>query len=195
MIFFDITMDKILKQFGKNKIEDAVKISNSFSETTSNLGLDPKNSNIKKNVERSVKRLKLSTEHFDSIQRLKNRLYKEKLKERKCELCGQDENWKGKKMSLILDHINGIHNDNRLENLRIVCPNCNATLDTHCGKNTKEKIKKIRSEERLSQRKVIRPSFSDLENDVNLLGLEGTGRKYGVTGNAVKKWIKNYQKI
>ena len=34
----------------------------------------------------------------------------------------------------ILDHINGVSNDNRLENLRIVCPNCAATLDTHCGR-------------------------------------------------------------
>lgn len=65
---------------------------------------------------------------------LKERLYKEGLKERKCEFCGQDENWNGKHMSLILDHINGIYNDNRLENLRIVCPNCNATLETHWKK-------------------------------------------------------------
>jgi len=63
---------------------------------------------------------------------LKNKLYKEGLKERICELCGQDENWKGNKISLILDHINGINNDNRIENLRIVCPNCNAGLKTHC---------------------------------------------------------------
>lgn len=69
---------------------------------------------------------------------LKKRLYKEGLKKRKCELCDQGEEWKGKKMSLILDHINGINNDNRIENLRIVCPNCNATLDTHCGKNKKK---------------------------------------------------------
>lgn len=66
---------------------------------------------------------------------LKKRLYQEKLKYPICELCGQDENWLGKIMALILDHINGINNDNRIENLRIVCPNCNATLDTHCGKN------------------------------------------------------------
>jgi hypothetical protein len=38
-------------------------------------------------------------------------------------------------MALILDHINGIGNDHRMDNLRIVCPNCAATLDTHCGRN------------------------------------------------------------
>jgi hypothetical protein len=37
-------------------------------------------------------------------------------------------------MSLILDHISGVGDDNRLENLQIVCPNCAATLDTHCGR-------------------------------------------------------------
>lgn len=70
---------------------------------------------------------------------LKDRLYKEKLKKRKCEKCGQGETWKGKKMSLILDHINGVHNDNRIENLRMLCPNCNSTLETHAGKNKKNK--------------------------------------------------------
>jgi hypothetical protein len=73
---------------------------------------------------------------------LKEKLYKEGLKERKCELCGQDEEWKGKHMSLILDHKNGVNNDNRLENLRIVCPNCNATLDTHCRGNKKNMTKR-----------------------------------------------------
>ncbi len=48
-----------------------------------------------------------------------------------------DDNWRGSKLSLILDHINGISNDNRLENLRFVCPNCNATLKTYCRGNTK----------------------------------------------------------
>jgi hypothetical protein len=70
---------------------------------------------------------------------LKKRLYKEGLKERCCEMpgCNQGELWMGKKISLILDHINGVYNDNRIENLRIVCPNCNAALPTHAGKNNK----------------------------------------------------------
>jgi len=70
---------------------------------------------------------------------LKERLFKEGLKKRECELCGQDEFWFGSKMALILDHINGVNNDNRFKNLRIVCPNCNATLPTHC---TGKRIKK-----------------------------------------------------
>ena len=74
---------------------------------------------------------------------IKDRLYKDGIKDRKCEICGQGEIWMDKKMSLILDHINGINDDNRLENLRIVCPNCNATLDTHSGKNIKNKLKLI----------------------------------------------------
>jgi hypothetical protein len=39
--------------------------------------------------------------------------------------------------SLLLDHINGVPTDNRLVNLRIVCPNCAATLDTHCGRKNR----------------------------------------------------------
>lgn len=66
---------------------------------------------------------------------LKRRLYAEGLKERRCERCGQTEVWCGRRMALILDHVNGVRDDNRLENLQIVCPNCAATLSTHCGRN------------------------------------------------------------
>ena len=76
--------------------------------------------------------------------KLKERLYKEGLKEKKCEKCGLNENWNGEHMSLILDHINGINNDNRIVNLQIVCPNCNATLPTHCRGNLEKRKKKSR---------------------------------------------------
>jgi hypothetical protein len=154
-----------------------------------------------------------------SITNLKYRLYKEGLKNRECELCGQGEEWKGKHMSLIIDHINGINNDNRLENLRIVCPNCNATLDTHCkGSNSyrdkyykKLNLKDVKKQKnycncgikinsssvfcqkcsQLNQRKVERPELDILLKDVSELGYSGTGRKYGVSDNSIRKWIKN----
>lgn len=144
-----------------------------------------------------------------SSNHLKGRLYDEGLKERKCELCGQDEEWNGKHMSLILDHINGINNDNRPENLRIVCPNCNATLDTHCRgfsklnnmklKNDKkseqfEKNKILNKNRYMSSRIVKRPTYDVLQKEISEMGREAIGRKYGVTGNAIKKWVNTYEK-
>ena len=52
-----------------------------------------------------------------------------------CSICGQPPIWKDKPLTLILDHINGKNKDDRLENLRWVCPNCNQQLDTTNGKN------------------------------------------------------------
>jgi hypothetical protein len=75
-----------------------------------------------------------------SRKNLKNRLFKEKLLLPICCLCGQNENWNGMKISLVLDHINGVYNDNRIENLRIVCPNCNAGLETFAGRNKSKNI-------------------------------------------------------
>ena len=68
---------------------------------------------------------------------LKRRLYEAGLKDRRCELCGQGEKWKGRRISLIIDHINGVRDDHRLENLRIICPNCAAGLETHCGRKNR----------------------------------------------------------
>jgi hypothetical protein len=68
---------------------------------------------------------------------LKRRLYETGLEQRAVELCCQGEEWRGRRMALILDHVNGVRDDHRLANLRIVCPNCNATLPTHAGRGTR----------------------------------------------------------
>ena len=52
-------------------------------------------------------------------------------------LCGIGPEWQGKPMPLILDHINGINNDNRLDNLRFVCSNCDSQLPTYKSRNRK----------------------------------------------------------
>lgn len=135
---------------------------------------------------------------------VKRRLFSEAYKEKKCEMCGVDENWHGRKMSLILDHINGINNDNRLENLRILCPNCNATLDTHCGKKvpTVEEVKERRKiwkekliKRSIENRMVKRPPYGFLVKEIEKNGFSAAGRKYGVSDNAIRKWVKFYKKI
>lgn len=136
----------------------------------------------------------ISGSTYTSSNHLKDRLYDENLKERKCELCGQDENWNNMKISLILDHVNGINNDNRIENLRIVCPNCNAGLSTHGGKNITHKSTKRCNKKTISQRKVKRPPYEQLKKEIEETSYCAVGRKYGVSDNAIRKWIKFYEK-
>jgi hypothetical protein len=124
---------------------------------------------------------------------------------------------------LILDHINGIRNDNRLENLRIVCPNCAATLDTHCGRKNrvlhiprdcvrcgKEFMPRSVKQRHCSRecgirwdrtgvprpgaRKVHRPPREQLIREVDELGYLAVGRKYGVSDNAIRKWLREYER-
>lgn len=82
---------------------------------------------------------------YTQTSRLKKRLLEKELLKEKCYICDSEPVWLGKKLVLILDHINGKNDDNRLENLRLLCPNCNSQQDTFCGKNKKNKFKEIDS--------------------------------------------------
>ena len=65
---------------------------------------------------------------------LKEKLLREGIKERKCEICGGVE-WLGQPIPLELDHIDGNHYNNDFTNLRIICPNCHSLTPTNAGKN------------------------------------------------------------
>lgn len=162
---------------------------------------------------------------------LKARLFREGVKKRRCELCGQGERWRGRRMSLILDHINGDGTDHRLENLQIVCPNCAATLDTHCGRNLPRErscvgcgavfaprtiqqrycsfrcFTAIRSRDAGSpspsstigipqpeRRKAVRPPYEQLLREIEATSFLAVGRKYGVSDNAIRKWVRWYER-
>lgn len=71
-------------------------------------------------------------------QSLLKRLQKLNLLETHCRYCKMEPVWNNKPLVLHLDHINGNSSDNRLENLRPLCPNCHSQTETFCGKNTKK---------------------------------------------------------
>jgi 5-methylcytosine-specific restriction endonuclease McrA len=71
---------------------------------------------------------------YTTIWRLKRRLLREGILQYKCYLCGLTE-WNGKPITLQLDHINGMHLDHRIENLRLLCPNCHSQTATFAGLN------------------------------------------------------------
>ena len=68
-----------------------------------------------------------------------NRLFKSGLKEKKCEICGLTE-WMNKPISLQLHHNDGNRNNNSLDNLKVLCPNCHSQTDSYAGKNTNKYV-------------------------------------------------------
>jgi DNA-binding CsgD family transcriptional regulator len=67
---------------------------------------------------------------------LKRRLINEGLKENRCESCGISK-WRGKPLPMQLHHLNGDGNDNRLENLQLLCANCHSQTDNWGGRAMK----------------------------------------------------------
>ena len=135
--------------------------------------------------------------------------------EYKCSICGQEPFWNGKELTLTLDHINGDNSDDRLENLRRFCPNCDRQLDTFCSKNTNYDIRKNKKIityckncgieisqgstycnkcRGLLDRIIERPDVNQLKQI--LLDYKGNfsavGKLFSVSDNTIRKWCKSY---
>lgn len=152
---------------------------------------------------------KIDKEKLFSINSKHNRnvvrktIIRENLLEYKCKICGISE-WNGKKLSLELDHINGVNNDNRLENLRFLCPNCHSQTSTYGSKNKdisiisynideelKEKVKqsyeRLRNIKKVVKDLDIKPKI--VKEIINELGLNRPNLKF------VIRYDKNYNEI
>lgn len=93
--------------------------------------------------------------------KLKERLVQEGIKEYKCEVCGLFE-WQGKLISLQLHHLNGIHNDNRLSNLQLLCPNCHSQTENFGTKGKGLIIKRKCDNLPIEDKKKIMQTVSEL---------------------------------
>jgi hypothetical protein len=142
---------------------------------------------------------------------LKKRLWEEGLLLKKCDKCGLGDKWQGEPIVLQIDHINGESTDNRIENLRILCPNCHSQTKTFCiGNSTMINTKPCPSCTRpistkstkckscvgtQQKRKVeLRPSYEQLLKEINETNYCAVGRKYSVSDNTIRKWMTAYEK-
>lgn len=148
--------------WSKNRLEEAVKGSASYSEILDFLGIPKRGGNLN-TLKFKINEYNIDTKHLTHEKRinkggsipiddyfvgsryitsskLKYKLFSCGMKEERCEMCGINE-WNGKKIVLQLHHINGNHSDNSLDNLQILCPNCHSQTETYCNTKREEKEK------------------------------------------------------
>lgn len=155
---------KTLSECSDNEIREAVKLSTSMGQVLDRLGIARHIGTNYVRCQSRISQLELSTTHFLKIQNitkehfrkkpitdyliknqyicksavLKKRLIAEGILKDECSQC-KLTTWQTVAIPLELDHINGDHFDNRLENLRLLCPNCHSLTPTHTGKNRRKK--------------------------------------------------------
>ena len=151
----------LIDSYSKEELEEITKNSNSIKEVVKKLGYPSLSGNNNLTVKNRLEKYNIDTSHFTypkHIKRMPENIFIENstasqkvLREYykkgnyssyKCSICEQGPEWNGKPLTLILDHINGNSRDDRIENLRWVCPNCNQQLETTGFRNPYAKEKR-----------------------------------------------------
>lgn len=172
---------------------------------------------IEKFVRIPTDKILVKDSEYTSTHNLKKRLFKEGLLEEKCSCCGLGNEWQGKFISLQLDHKDGDRCNNQIGNLRILCPNCHSQTDSFCGKKKKKNKIKVRKTIKINKcilcdleyeakdknqkycsyechkkslRRIERPSKEQLIAEISKSNYVQVGKKYGVSDNAIRKWLK-----
>ena len=209
----------ILWSVSKEQLESIVSDSFSYSEILRKLNIFSQGSNIN-TLKRRIEYEKINTFHikkgFDSNKGrkfgpnknkipnnklfvensntvrsvIRLRLMKESIIPYSCSDCGLLPIWNGKPISMVLDHINGVPNDNRLENLRFLCPNCNSQTVTFAGRNIKRDKKPKISIPRKRKFEVTKEELQELLKNNSFVSI---GKMFGVSDNAIRKRCKLFE--
>lgn len=227
-----------MSNYDEQLIKKYIEESTTIADVLRKLNLDPRGRNYKI-VNDVIRKFSLNVSHFTGKAHCKNtkrksvpwdevlvensstilhasrkkRLIKEGLLQPKCynENCGISS-WLGKELSLQLDHINGNSSDHRIENLRLLCPNCHSQTETFAGKNIKKgkkeeihnmcacgKPKRFQSKlciecfnyQKLDKLTKIKwPNNDDLINMIKQSNTLQVSKQLNVSANAVKKRLK-----
>ena len=217
-----------LKKWNLKDLPRAVAESTNYAQVTRKLKIGHIYTNYR-TIKYYIAELKLDTSHFDDSAMLAGlqvarmrwshkpedifkkdtgisngivRRHFRKLVEQKCVLCGNVGEHLGKPLLLQMDHINGNRNDNRFENLRLLCPNCHSQTETFGNKSSQPKFVKKRytkvkptpREKKGRPKKINWPEIDILYTMAEENGYEHTGRVLNVTGASVKKHLRKHNR-
>lgn len=223
-------MASLMDKYSNDEFKEIVLQSFSYKDCLLNLGYHSNSGDSTKRLQQKIQQLNIDVSHFTSktavVRSEENIFIENSTVDQKtlrkwylkgeytpyvCDICGQEPFWNGKELTLILDHKNGINNDDRLENLHWVCPNCNQQLDTTNGKNINHGNHKINIcvdcgkiisaratrcleceyKHRTSQ-KVEGISREELKKLIRTTPFTQIGKQFNVSDNAIRKWCDKY---
>lgn len=229
-------MKSIFDKYNDVELQQLLNESDSMRSVLVKVGLSSNGGNSYDSLRKRLKKSNLNIDHFNSTKNLLNihnslpnelvfcensNLARGKIKKRiidnnlidyVCSECGISSIWNKKPIVLQLDHINGINNDNRLNNLRFLCPNCHSQTATYTSKKLKENVnyicnmcgkdRKMRTSNICQQCSQVNQStkFNVDKNELKKLieskiSFRQIGKMFNVSDNAIRKRAKKYSLI